>query len=250
MRYQQNIGNNRYSFPDLKTLLAKAGPFRSGDALAGVAASSNEERVAAQCCLADCLLTDFLDDVFVPYATDEVTRLILDTHDALAFRQISHFTVGDLRNWLLSDEANSHSLRAVSRSLTPEMVAAVSKLMRNQDLINVASRVEVVTRFRNSIGLKGHFSVRLQPNHPTDDAAGIAASMVDGLLYGCGDAVIGINPASDDPATTRRLLEMIDALRYRRGRSGAGVPALLGRVRAHLAASNGGAASDEPLHCL
>lgn len=211
MSYQQTIGTNRYRFPDLKTLLAKAGPFRSGDALAGLAAGSNEERVAAQLALADCPLVDFLEDVFIPYADDEVTRLILDGHDAQAFAPIRHFTVGDLRNWLLSDV----DVLPVSRSLTPEMVAAVSKLMRNQDLVNVASRIEVVTRFRNTIGLKRHFSVRLQPNHPTDDPAGIAASMIDGLLYGCGDAVIGINPASDDPATTRRLLEMIDALRLR-----------------------------------
>lgn len=215
MAYRQKIADRVYLFPSLPALLAKASPFRSGDALAGLTAGSNEERVAAQFALADCPLKDFLNDVFVPYEKDEVTRLILDEHDAEGFARISHFTVGDLRNWLLSDQADSSSILNISRALTPEMVAAVSKLMRNQDLINVASRIELVTRFRNTIGLKGHFSVRLQPNHPTDDPAGIAASMIDGLLYGCGDAVIGINPASDDPVTTHRLLDMIDQLRMK-----------------------------------
>jgi ethanolamine ammonia-lyase large subunit len=194
-------------------LLAKATPFRSGDALAGLAADSYEERVAAQMALADVPLKTFLNEVIIPYEQDEVTRLIIDTHDIIAFAAISHFTVGDFRDWLLGDSVDTATLQRVSPGLTPEMVAAVSKLMRNQDLISVARKCEVVTRFRNTIGLKGHLSVRLQPNHNTDDPRGIAASIVDGLLYGSGDAVIGINPATDSPQAVITLLNMLDNLR-------------------------------------
>ena len=162
-------------------------------------AESYEERVAAQIALADIPLTQFLNEAVIPYETDDVTRLIIDTHDTTAFSPISHFTVGDLRDWLLSDDADTTTLRALSSGLTPEMVSAVSKLMRNQELILVAKKIQVVTRFRNTVGLPGHLSVRLQPNHPTDDAKGIAASIIDGLLYGSGDAMIGINPATDSP---------------------------------------------------
>jgi ethanolamine ammonia-lyase large subunit len=209
------VNNHTYHFADLKDLLAKATPYRSGDALAGVAADTYEQRVAAQYALADLPLKVFLNEAIIPYEKDEITRLIIDTHDAVSFAPISHFTVGELRDWLLSDAADTHILQQIAPVLTPEMVAAVSKLMRNQDLILVAKKCEVVTRFRTTVGLKGRFSTRLQPNHPTDDAKGIAASIVDGLLYGSGDAVVGINPASDSPAAVSTLLYMLDGLRQK-----------------------------------
>ncbi len=184
MQHRHTIHNHTYLFDDLKTLMAKATPFRSGDALAGVAADSYEERVAAEMCLSNVSLKTFLNEAIIPYEKDEVTRLIVDTHDANAFISVNHFTVGELRDWLLSDDADEFTLQKIATGLTPEMVAAVSKLMRNQDLIVVAQKCEVVTRFRNTIGLKGRFSTRLQPNHPTDDLKGIAASIVDGLLCG------------------------------------------------------------------
>lgn len=213
MSYQHTIHYKTYQFNDLRTLLAKATPFRSGDALAGLAATTYEERVAAQMTLADVPLKTFLQDAIIPYEKDEITRLIIDSHDGAAFAPVSHFTVGELRDWLLSDAADTVTLQQLSPGLTPEMVAAVSKLMRNQDLISVAQKCEVVTRFRNTIGLKGHLSVRLQPNHNTDDPKGIAASIIDGLLYGSGDAVIGINPATDSPQAVVHLLRMLDQLR-------------------------------------
>ncbi|RZK63178.1 MAG: ethanolamine ammonia-lyase subunit EutB [Hymenobacter sp.] len=211
--YRHVIGSRAYTFADLKTLLARATPLRSGDVLAGVAAATYEERVAAQYALADVPLRDFLHEALVPYEQDEVTRLIFDTHDAGAFAPIAHFTVGQLRDWLVSDAAGPKTLQSLAPGLTPEMVAAVSKLLRNQELIAVARRVEVVTRFRNTLGLRGHLATRLQPNHPTDDPRGIAASLVDGLLYGSGDAVIGINPATDNPKAVSDLLYMLDAVR-------------------------------------
>ncbi len=213
MGYHCTIGNIRYAFDDLKTLLAKASPFRSGDALAGLTAASYEERVAAQIALADLPLTAFLQEALVPYEQDEITRLILDTHNVAAFAPVRHMTVGQWRDWLLSDAADTPALQQLAQGITPEMTAAVSKLMRNQDLISVARKCEVVTRFRNTLGLKGRLSVRLQPNHTTDDPRGIAASIVDGLLYGSGDAVIGINPATDSPAAVITLLEMLDRVR-------------------------------------
>lgn len=213
--YQTNIRNRNYHFPNLKTLMAKASPLRSGDELAGVAASTAEERVAAQMALADVPLKIFLTEHLIPYEEDEITRLIIDTHDEKAFAPISHLTVGDFRNFLLEESTDTLTLQALQKGLTPEIVAAVSKLMRIQDLVTVASKCEVITRFRNTIGLKGHFSTRLQPNHPTDDFKGIAASMIDGLFYGSGDAVIGINPATDNVPTVIRLLEMLDTVRQR-----------------------------------
>ncbi|MBD9517157.1 ethanolamine ammonia-lyase subunit EutB [Pseudomonas sp. PDM22] len=215
MTYQTTVGSLTYRFPDLKTLLAKASPARSGDALAGLAADSYEERMAAKIALADVPLKRFLHEALIPYEEDEVTRLIIDSHDASAFAPISHLSVGDFRDWLLLDSTDSATLSAAARGITPEMAAAVSKLMRNQDLILAAKKCRVVTRFRNTIGLPGHLSVRLQPNHPTDDLRGIAASMLDGLLYGSGDAVVGINPASDSPATLMQLWRMLDELRQR-----------------------------------
>jgi len=196
----------------LREILAKASPLRSGDVLAGVAAANDEERVRAQMVLADVPLKRFLNEEVVPYEKDEITRLIFDSHDAAAFAPISSFTVGQFRDWLLTDAANAESLAALTAGITPEMAAAASKLMRLQDLILVASKCSVVTRFRNTIGLPGHFSVRLQPNHPTDDARGILASTIDGLYYGSGDAVIGINPASDSLENIARLLCLLDEL--------------------------------------
>jgi ethanolamine ammonia-lyase large subunit len=213
MAYQHTIHQHVYRFEDLKDLLAKASPLRSGDVLAGIAAATYEERVAAQITLADVPLKDFLQDTIIPYEADEITRLIIDSHDTIAFEPIAHLTVGEFRDWLLGDDINTPTLQNLKWGLTPEMVAAVSKLMRNQDLIAVAQKCEVVTKFRNTIGLKGHFSTRLQPNHPTDDPKGIAASMIDGLLYGSGDAVIGINPAMDSPSGVSSLLKLIDTLR-------------------------------------
>ena len=215
MSYRHTIGNRTYTFENLGALMASASPFRSGDALAGVAAESYEERVAAQMALAETPLRNFLNEALIPYERDEVTRLIIDTHDTEAFKAISSFTVGDLRDWLLSDQAGTARLQALAPGLTPEMAAACSKLMRNQDLIAVAQKCAVVTRFRNTIGLPGRLSVRLQPNHPTDDPRGIAASIIDGLLYGSGDAVIGINPATDSIPATARLLQLLDEIRLR-----------------------------------
>lgn len=210
--FSYTLGSTRYVFNSLKDLLAKASPARSGDYLAGVAASSATERVAAQMALADLPLQHFLQEMVIPYENDEVTRLILDTHNAAAFAPISHLTVGQLREWLLGDEANQRTLTALSAGLTPEMVAAVSKIMRLQDLILVAQKVRVPSAFRNSLGGMGVMATRLQPNHPTDDPAGISASILDGLLYGNGDAVIGINPATDNLTSISDLLKLLDAI--------------------------------------
>ena len=210
MAYKTLIGHQHYVFNDLKTLMAKATPLRSGDQLAGVAAENATERVAAQMALADVPLKQFLTEVLIDYEQDEITRLIIDEHRSDLFAPISHFTVGDFRNWLLSEDATTQKLQQLALGLTPEMVAAVSKIMRNQDLILVASKCEVITQFRNTIGLKGHLSTRLQPNHPTDDLLGISASILDGLMYGNGDAVIGINPATDNLQNLSELLKLLN----------------------------------------
>lgn len=210
--YRHTIGTVTWQFDDLRELLAKASPARSGDTLAGVAAGSAVERMAARLCLADVPLPRFLEEHLVPYEDDEVTRLIVDSHDAAAFADIAHLTVGAWREWLLSDTTTPEVLGRLHRAVTPEMAAAVSKLMRNQDLIAVARKCRVVTRFRNTIGLPGRLAVRLQPNHPTDDLRGIAASIVDGLMYGAGDAVIGVNPASDHLGTLGGLVHALDEL--------------------------------------
>jgi ethanolamine ammonia-lyase large subunit len=213
--YHATIANTRYVFPDLVTLLAKASPARSGDALAGIAAQSGEERVSAQFALADLPLPVLLENPAVPYETDEVTRLIVDTHDPAALAPVRHLTVGGLRDWLLSDLATSDALAALAPAVTPEIAAAVAKISRLQDLILMAAKCRVVTAFRNTIGLAGRLSVRLQPNHPTDDARGIAASILDGLLLGAGDAVIGINPATDSPERAHALLCMLEEVRLK-----------------------------------
>jgi ethanolamine ammonia-lyase large subunit len=211
-QFSHAVGSRTYQFRDLKDLMAKATPARSGDALAGLAAASAEERVAAQMALAALPLKFFLNHLVVPYESDEVTRLIVDTHDALAFAPVSHLTVGDFRNWLLGDGADTAALVAAAPGITPEMAAAVCKIMRNQDLILVAQKCRVVTRFRNTLGLEKRMATRLQPNHPTDDTSGIAASIVDGLLYGSGDAVIGINPATDNVPQVIKLVTMLSEI--------------------------------------
>jgi ethanolamine ammonia-lyase large subunit len=213
--YAQVLGAERHLFDDLGAVLACASARRSGDELAGLAASSDARRIAARYVLADIPLKTFLNDVVVPYESDEVTRLIIDSHDAAAFAPVSHMTVGEFRDWLLGYAADATVLAALARGITPEMAAAVSKLMRNQDLIAVAAKCRVVTRFRNTLGLAGHLASRLQPNHPTDHLDGVAGSVLDGLLFGMGDAVIGINPATDNLNTTIALLELLDAVRSR-----------------------------------
>ena len=205
MNLSATLGLQTHRFGSLREVMAKATPLRSGDALAGLAATTEQERVAARWVLADVPLQRFLDEALIPYESDEVTRLIIDGHDRAAFAPVSGLTVGGFRDWLLSDAATPAALERLSAGLTPEMVAAVSKLMRNQDLMLVAKKREVVTRFRNTVGQRGHLSVRLQPNHPTDDPAGIVASLIDGLLHGAGDAVIGVNPVSDSVPDLVRL---------------------------------------------
>ncbi|WP_419251911.1 ethanolamine ammonia-lyase subunit EutB [Caulobacter sp. ErkDOM-YI] len=212
MTYARAVAGTTYAFDGLADVMAKASPLRSGDMLAGVAATSAQQNVAAKMVLADTPLKTFLTEALVPYETDEVTRLILDSHDAAAFAPVASLTVGEFRDWLLSDAATPAVLAALAPGLTPEMVAAVSKIMRNQDLILAARKCRVTTKFRNTIGLPGTMAVRLQPNHPTDDPAGITASILDGLLYGCGDAVIGINPASDNLSVLGELSRLMDDL--------------------------------------
>jgi len=212
MRYRTAIDSQVFDFADLRQVMAMASPARSGDYLAGIGAATAQQRMAARHVLAEVPLKQFLTEALVPYEEDNITRLIIDGHDAQAFAVVSHQTVGDFRNWLLSEQADGAALSALAPGLTPEMVAAVSKLMRNQDLIAVARKCSVVTRFRDTIGLPGHLSVRLQPNHPTDDLRGVAASTLDGLLLGAGDAVIGLNPASDSLTVHHALLRMLDEL--------------------------------------
>ena len=204
--YKIAIENITYEFNNLRDVMAKATPARSGDDLAGISASSMEERVAAKMALAEVPLERFLEEPLIPYEEDEVTRLIVDTHDKKAFAPISSLTVGDFRNWLLNDHTTTADLSYVAPGITPEIAAAVSKIMRNQDLLLVAQKCSVVTKFRDTIGLPGRLSVRLQPNHPVDDLKGIAASIIDGLMYGCGDAVIGINPASDSIPVLMKII--------------------------------------------
>ncbi|MDL9997004.1 ethanolamine ammonia-lyase subunit EutB [Variovorax sp. J22P240] len=210
MRYRSTIESQVFEFDDLKQVMAIASPARSGDYLAGIGAATAQQRMAARHVLAETPLKQFLSEALVPYEDDNITRLIMDGHDAGAFAPVSHLTVGDFRNWLLSEKAGTAELTALAPGLTPEMTAAASKLMRNQDLVAVARKCSVVTRFRDTIGLPGHLSVRLQPNHPTDNLRGVAASMLDGLLMGAGDAVIGLNPASDSMPVLADLLHMLD----------------------------------------
>ncbi|QMV19065.1 ethanolamine ammonia lyase large subunit [Granulicella sp. 5B5] len=248
MPYSVTLRGTTHTFPDLRTLLAKATPLRSGDQLAGLAADTAESRAIAQMALAEVPLTAFLNDLVVPYELDEVTRLIIDAHNApaaqQAFAPIATLTVGELRDWLLSDAATPARLTALALGLTPEIVAAVSKLMRVQDLIYVASKCHVTTRFRTTIGLPGRLSTRLQPNHPTDDPTGIAASILDGFLLGSGDAVIGINPVSDSPQSVTTLLRLIDHIRQRYS-----IPTqscVLAHITTQMQAIEAGAATNNP----
>lgn len=215
MPFKTTIDGTVYRFADLRDLLAKATPERSGDQLAGIAAEGPVERLAAQMALADLPLKAFLAEALIPVETDEVSRLIMERHDKAAFAIVASLTVGEFREWLLRPETTPRLLEEVSPGLTPEMVAAVSKIMRLQDLISVASKREVITRFRSTIGLKGRLSTRNQPNHPTDDSYGIAASAIDGLLMGSGDAVIGVNPATDTVDDYIRIVSLLDELRAR-----------------------------------
>ncbi|QEH97100.1 ethanolamine ammonia-lyase subunit EutB [Gluconobacter thailandicus] len=215
MAYGCPLRGERYTFGDLKTLMAKASPARSGDELAGLSADSDAQRIAARYALADLPLSTFLHETLIPYEADDVTRLIVDTHDTQAFSPVASLTVGGFRDWLLSDAATSEALSFIAAGITPEMAAAVSKIMRNQDLMTVSRKIRVITKFRNTIGLEGRLATRLQPNHPTDDLKGIAASTLDGLLRGMGDAVIGINPATDSVSNGLALLEMLDHARQR-----------------------------------
>ncbi|MDO9379630.1 MAG: ethanolamine ammonia-lyase subunit EutB [Nocardioidaceae bacterium] len=216
--YRQRVGETTYRFTGLVDLMAKATSRRSGDELAGCAAGSDAERAAARWALSEVPLTTFLEDLVIPYESDEITRLIIDSHDREAFAVVSGLTVGELRDWLLDVASSTGAgpvLAALAAGLTPEMVAAVSKLMRAQDLVAVARAVEVTSAYRTTIGQPGCLSTRLQPNHPTDDLRGVAAAVLDGLLLGCGDAVIGINPASDNPRTATDLLNLLDEVRTR-----------------------------------
>lgn len=213
--FQTRLGHSHFSFADTRELLGRASAQKSGDELAGLAARSAQKREAARALLADLPLLTLLNEALIPYEADEITRLIVDGHDAQAFAPIAGLSVGELRDWLLS--ATPEQLANVRGGLTPEMVSAVCKLMRNQDLMLVASRCEVVTRFRNTLGLRGHFSTRLQPNHPTDDPRGVLASTLDGLMFGAGDAVIGINPALDNVDACVTLLHLLDELRQTLG---------------------------------
>lgn len=208
--YRYQLGSHVYKFASLADVMAKASPLKSGDQLAGVAALSSEQRVVAQMILADLPLTTFLQETLIPYESDEITRLIIDEHDSAAFAEIAHLTVGDFRNWLLKETTTAVELTRIRAGITPEMVAAVCKIMRNQDLILVAKKCHIISQFRNTIGLSGHLSTRLQPNHPTDDVNGIAASIFDGLMYGNGDAVIGINPATDSVSQAVKLMKLMD----------------------------------------
>lgn len=242
MAYSIIAGGHSWQFADLKTVMAKASPDRSGDRLAGLAAETAQERVAAQMVLADVPLKQFLTEVFIPYEEDEVTRLIIDSHDAEAFTPVASLTVGEFRNWLLSEQADTETLKTLAPGLTPEMVAAVSKIMRVQDLILVAKKCSNVTAFRNTLGMPGRMATRLQPNHPTDDPTGIAASVLDGLLYGNGDAVIGINPASDNISAVTTMMKMLDDVIQRYD-----IPTqscVLTHVTTHIEAINRGAPVD------
>jgi ethanolamine ammonia-lyase large subunit len=213
--YRTQLSNHIYNFDSLRTLLAKATPLRSGDVLAGVCANSYEERIAAQIALSNVPLKNFLNEVVIDYEKDDITRLIIDSHDTISFAPISHLTVGEFRDWLLSTEVTNDIIHSVANGITPEMAAAVSKIMSLQDLILVAQKIEVVTKFRTTVGLKGRFSTRLQPNHPNDDNKGIMASTLDGLLFGCGDAVIGINPVSESEEIVTSILSMLEELRLK-----------------------------------
>lgn len=210
--YSQTIRNERFVFPDLRDLLAKANETKSGDELAGIAARSESERVAAKWALADVTLGQIVQQPVIDPAVDDVSQLILDTLDRQIFQPIENQTVGEFREWLLDDAVENAELQAIRWGLTPEIVAAVTKLMSNKELVLVASKIRNVTRCRNTLGARGVLGIRVQPNHPADDVAGIILSTLDGLLFGCGDAVIGINPAAESVESVSRILLAVDRL--------------------------------------
>lgn len=202
----------RYTFSSVKELLAKANPPKSGDDLAQISARDAVERVAARAALADLTLRELREHPVVPYEQDELTRYVEDELDPAAYAAVAHLTVGQFREWLLAIETTGPTLRAVAPGLTPEMAAATCKLMSNFDLMTVGAKCQVVVRANNTLGLPGRLSSRCQPNHPTDDVEGIVASAREGLAYGCGDAVIGVNPATDTAQSTAEILKAIDDL--------------------------------------
>jgi ethanolamine ammonia-lyase large subunit len=201
-----------FKFGSLRELFAKANEEKSGDQLAGLAARSEQERVAAKHALADVTLQEIVDNPLIPPEKDEVSRLILETHDRAEFKNISSMTVGALRELILRDETTEQELKRLHWAITPEIAAAVAKLMSNKDLVLAAAKVRVVTRCRNTMGERGVLGIRLQPNHPADDVAGILLAAFDGLLYGCGDAVIGVNPATDSVETVSAILRALERL--------------------------------------
>jgi ethanolamine ammonia-lyase large subunit len=212
MPYQTTIRGERFTFADLREVFARANEEKSGDRLAGIAARTERERVAAKLVLADVTLGDIVNSPLIDPGRDEVTRLILDSVDHDAFRPFSGLTVGQFREYLLDDATDEVDLRRVQRAITPEIVAAVAKLMSNKDLVLAASKARNVTRCRNTMGQRGVLGIRVQPNHPADDLGGILLAAVDGLLFGCGDAVIGVNPATESVETVAAILHGLDRL--------------------------------------
>lgn len=217
MKLTCTIRGAAWSFRSVKEVLAKANPRKSGDDLAGVSARDDVERVAARAVLSRITLAELRENPVVPYEADEITRIVEDHLDAAAFRAVKDLTVGQFREWLLSESTSGSQIRAVSPGLTPEMVAATCKLMSNMDLMVAGAKCEVVVRANSTLGLPGRLSSRLQPNHPTDDVQGILCSTREGLAYGCGDAVIGVNPATDTPQSTAEILKALHELRVKNG---------------------------------
>jgi ethanolamine ammonia-lyase large subunit len=212
MRLAATLRNIVYHFDSLREVLAKANPPKSGDDLAGVAARSAVERIAARAVLANVTLRALRENPVVPYEQDELTRMVEHSLDEAAFAAVAHLSVGQFREWLLESDTDGLKIRSISAGLTPEMAAAACKLMSNLDLMTVAAKCQVVVRANTTLGLPGRLSSRLQPNHPTDDVAGILHSTREGLSFGCGDAVIGVNPATDTAESTAEILSAIDAL--------------------------------------
>lgn len=204
--------SGHYRFSDLGKLLAKANEEKSGDQLAGIAASSERERIAAKIVLADLPLLELLNNPVIPAETDEVTRFILESHDIIAFEPIRSMTVGQFREFILKNQTRDTELKSLKWGITPEMAAAVAKLMSNKDLVLAAAKISNVTQCRNTMGERGVLGIRLQPNHPSDDVGGILLAAFDGLLYGCGDAVIGVNPATDSVERVSTILRALDRL--------------------------------------
>ncbi len=212
MAFTHTTRGERFAFADLRELLAKANERKSGDELAGIAACSERERAAAKFALADVPLAVIVANPVVDPNADDVTHLILESHDQRAFASLASLTVGEFREFLLDDATTPDTLHALHNAITPEIAAAVTKIMGNKDLVYVAAKIRNVTRCRNTIGERGVFGVRVQPNHPTDDLAGILVSSVDGLAFGCGDAVIGVNPSTDSVESVAAILRLLDRL--------------------------------------